>query len=639
MTVSHRNTFHLRRPARISLVRATVLAIALIAATVTSPLVARADVGDAASGTGTIEGWPHCPGGSTTTFSFSATGAAGTSASGTFSFTCSATMSFPATSYSGSVSCLNVVGGDAAIGGTITASTQAGFPVGNQFHFDVRDGGPAGDGDGLSNLMTTATCPNPAGGYGALSSGDISVTEAPIATPPSPPTGVSAGAGEGQADVSWLAPDDSGSSPIDYYTVTPSNGAPAVIVDPPVTTTTVPGLTNGQSYAFTVSATNEDGETSSESAPSESVTPSAGAPDPESESDDVAAGGTASTGNDASPGDPTNTTVQTPTGGTVLIGESAMTGTAPAGTYFGQQIDITAPDASAADPLVFTFVYDCSVLPTSLQDCDAPMVEAAAAVAAPATATVAVRDGAYLPSVATVQPGGAVTWQFEGTRRHSVVESGRLGARETPLFNSGNRTPGSTYMYTFVSAGRYAYRSTSTGDRASMAGAVSVPVSISADTASPTDTTTVTWASSRQAGFRFDVQYRYRAANAATYGSWRGWRTNTLMTSGQFTNANEGDYQFRAHLENSGTNRASGWSDPVVLGVTSDGGSDGDHLAGTHVWHQDDAEVNQEVFDCNGAAGVVDPLPACVVRETLQEDGDLVIVVNTTHNGRWRASG
>jgi hypothetical protein len=76
--------------------------------------------------------------------------------------------------------------------------------------------------------------------------------------------------------VSWTAPADGG-SPLTGYTVTPYLGGvaqPATTVtgNPPVTSTTVPGLTNGSSYTFTVRATSALG-TGPESQPSNAVTP------------------------------------------------------------------------------------------------------------------------------------------------------------------------------------------------------------------------------------------------------------------------------------------------------------------------------------------------------------------------------
>jgi hypothetical protein len=93
---------------------------------------------------------------------------------------------------------------------------------------------------------------------------------------PAVPSAPSASAGDGQATVNWSAPDDGGST-ITKYTVTPYIGSGAqtpklVTGNPPATSTTITGLTNGTAYTFKVSATNAIG-TSADSAASNSVTP------------------------------------------------------------------------------------------------------------------------------------------------------------------------------------------------------------------------------------------------------------------------------------------------------------------------------------------------------------------------------
>jgi hypothetical protein len=101
-------------------------------------------------------------------------------------------------------------------------------------------------------------------------------------TAPGAPTGVTATAGNGSATVSWTAPSSNGGSTITSYTVTPYIGSTAqtpvtVTGSPPATSTTVPGLTNGTIYTFTVSATNTVG-TGPASAQSNAVTPAAVGP-------------------------------------------------------------------------------------------------------------------------------------------------------------------------------------------------------------------------------------------------------------------------------------------------------------------------------------------------------------------------
>jgi hypothetical protein len=107
---------------------------------------------------------------------------------------------------------------------------------------------------------------------------DVTLTVAGGPTVPAAPTGVNATAGNGSAVVSWTAPSNGGMA-ITSYTVTPYIGSTAqtpvtVNGSPPATSTTVPGLTNGTSYTFTVYATNSVGSGPA-SAASNAVTPTA----------------------------------------------------------------------------------------------------------------------------------------------------------------------------------------------------------------------------------------------------------------------------------------------------------------------------------------------------------------------------
>jgi hypothetical protein len=70
----------------------------------------------------------------------------------------------------------------------------------------------------------------------------------------------------------------------------------------------------------------------------------------------VATDESVSTGTDATNADPVVTAVTSPNAGTVALSELPVSGTPPAGyVVFGQEIDIVAPAATAADPLQITF--------------------------------------------------------------------------------------------------------------------------------------------------------------------------------------------------------------------------------------------------------------------------------------------
>jgi uncharacterized delta-60 repeat protein len=81
-------------------------------------------------------------------------------------------------------------------------------------------------------------------------------------------------------------------------------------------------------------------------------------------SQDAPAGGTVSTGSTPTPSDPVETSVTTPFAGRVTIEETSISQGAPSGYEFvGQQVNITAPDATALDPLRLVFRLDASILP------------------------------------------------------------------------------------------------------------------------------------------------------------------------------------------------------------------------------------------------------------------------------------
>jgi hypothetical protein len=117
-------------------------------------------------------------------------------------------------------------------------------------------------------------------GAGAESARSAGVVPSVAAAVPSAPTIGTATPGNGTATVNWTAPSQPGTSPVLGYVITTSGpGGRTVLAGRGATSATVPGLTNGATYTFTVAAVNASG-TGARSAPSNAVTPAAlpGAP-------------------------------------------------------------------------------------------------------------------------------------------------------------------------------------------------------------------------------------------------------------------------------------------------------------------------------------------------------------------------
>ena len=114
------------------------------------------------------------------------------------------------------------------------------------------------------------------GGSGPWETDNFAI--AGMATAPGAPTGVHATAGNHSATASWTAPASIGRGPISSYTVTPYIGSapqPPATVSGAATSAAFDGLTNGDQYTFTVTASNSYGPGPA-SQPSNAVTPIGG---------------------------------------------------------------------------------------------------------------------------------------------------------------------------------------------------------------------------------------------------------------------------------------------------------------------------------------------------------------------------
>jgi titin len=270
---------------------------------------------------------------------------------------------------------------------------------------------------GLSNgtsYMFTVKATNTVG------TGPESAASNPVvpAAPLGAPTNIVAATGDAAASISWLAPASDGGSAITSYTVTASPGGATVNAVDSATSATMTGLTNGTAYTFTVKAINSAG-TGPESSASEQVTPQAGAPPPATATGTASPTATTTVSTGTSPpagGIGTSITVPAGTaGGTVSIAAGGTTGTPPNGyTFLDQQVNITAPVATAASPLVLVFVIDGVALThAGLDYATVQVFRDGAAVAACGPATAAASPD---PCVAAREP-------FSGTGARLTIRS------------------------------------------------------------------------------------------------------------------------------------------------------------------------------------------------------------------------
>lgn len=165
-----------------------------------------------------------------------------------------------------------------SVGGNANLSTTGGSGTGTiSFNLDAASTGcvlngavVTGTGGGTCLAYATKAADSD---YQLSTSTAVSITvNATPASPPNPPTNVTAVINNGQAPVSWTAPSNDGGSAIIDYTATASDGSSSCTANAPTTQCTVLGLTNDTPYTYTVTARNSVG-VSADSATSAPVTP------------------------------------------------------------------------------------------------------------------------------------------------------------------------------------------------------------------------------------------------------------------------------------------------------------------------------------------------------------------------------
>ncbi len=163
-------------------------------------------------------------------------------------------------------------------------------------------------------------------------------------------------------------------------------------------------------------------------------------------------------------------------------------------------------------------------------------------------ATVNVVNMSFAAATVTVPVGGTVTWQFQDMMTHDATSTQGFWA-------SGPRSSGSSYAFTFASAGSYSYLCTI---HPSMRGVVRVPVSA---TGSPGAGWNLRWATTAgSGGTTYDVQIRKPGSKA-----WKALKTDTPRPTAKFNPSTAGKYAVRARTTDGPT---SAWSPVRSLKIT-----------------------------------------------------------------------
>ena len=126
--------------------------------------------------------------------------------------------------------------------------------------------------NGLTNgtsYIFKVSAKNAVGSGSSSDSNNVTPSASSPVTVPGPPTGVVATPGNSSATVTWTAPTNTGGSPITSYEIMHPGGP---LFTSSSTSVNVTGLTNGNSYTFTVLALNSHGK-SVDSSPSAAITP------------------------------------------------------------------------------------------------------------------------------------------------------------------------------------------------------------------------------------------------------------------------------------------------------------------------------------------------------------------------------
>jgi plastocyanin len=172
------------------------------------------------------------------------------------------------------------------------------------------------------------------------------------------------------------------------------------------------------------------------------------------------------------------------------------------------------------------------------------------------TTPVGVADFSFTPALARVERGTGVEWDFAGPSDHTATDPTNLG-----LFDSGSRSPGSSFTFFFNAAGTYSYQCSI--HPTLMKGRVKVPLDAEPPIGNLTTVFTVTWAVDEAPTDRaFEVQMRRPGSS-----QWTAFYEGALISDTFVADSGPGTYTFRSRYKKAGVG-ASAWSPLASVSVT-----------------------------------------------------------------------
>ncbi len=309
--------------------------------------------------------------------------------------------------------------------------------------------------NGLTNGDSYTFTVTAANTVGISSPSPASTTVAPAATAPGAPTGVSATPGNAQASVAFSAPASDGGSAITSYTVTATDtttpahgGQTATATSSPIT---VNGLTNGDSYTFTVTAANTVG-ISSPSPASTTVAPAGPPAPPVSSATPVFSADSPSSAAAGSPYSYTFVASGIPTP-TFAVGSGAL----PAGLALDPTTGVLSgtPTASGTFTVTATNSAGTATTPSVTVTVTTPPVTT------PPSGPAAVREPTGGAVAAT--PGGAGYWALDGngtlsTHGNAADLGSENGARlNAPIIGVSATADGHGYWLVAADGGVFSF--------------------------------------------------------------------------------------------------------------------------------------------------------------------------------------